>query len=299
MDSALIDTTLLIRNAWARTRDRWGNYVLIIIQFILLPIIIAAIISVVSFAAFPAIASQVKSVPLQVVAAIASILLPAAALFGAIYQYLVGTVALVKIVIDPGKDRKKTVAESKSILLPYVNFVTILMLFNTGLFIYTPFTLFTLLVFMGIWAQFATFSFIIDNEKGAINIWKGVQIYKENFWVVTGHAVVIQLVSILVANIGVVLGYLLDLKRSTGLIPGVMLIQIAGMICSLLFQVFAVAYMYELYARLKIPTVVKPPKIWIFFSLLGWALGLGLVAWGIQYFVSHPFIFDLLLKPRN
>lgn len=297
METAPVDNASILKMAWARTKDRWVNYTLIIVQFILLPILIAMIVSAAALISLPFILSFSKDTStnnaIQFVYAAFVIILPVAAVVSAVYRNIVGTIAMTKIVVDQDRDRKKTIAESKKLVMPYLNFLTILTFINAGYLIYVPITLFTMIFFMLVWTQLAMFSFILDDKKGSFNVWKGVQVYRKNFLMVTGHAIVLQLIGTLVANIGNIVTYTFDNKKSINIILIVVAIQVAILVCSLLFQIFGIAYMYELYKRLKTPEKITVPKVWIFFAVLGWLIGLGLISYGIGYLILHPPQFPL------
>lgn len=290
--SSQVDNGKIFKIAWARTKDRWINFAIVIVQFIFLPIIIAAIISIGSIVALPYIFGASKDSGfdsvVQFVMAIAAITLPVVSIVGAVYRNIVGSIALTKIVIDSERNRKQTVAESKKLVIPYLSFLTVLTLINIGYFIYIPMSLFTIVFFIQVWTQFAMFSFVLDNNRGAINVWKGVQVYRVNFWSITLHAIILQLIATVIANLGNAFAYVTDGKKSLNMILIVTAIQIAIVLCSLLFQIFGIAYMYELYTRAKKPEKITVPKIFVIFSIIGWLIGLGAIAWGIQYIFMHP-----------
>lgn len=292
METGPVNNSTIIKLAWIRTKERWVNYTLIVVQFILLPILIAIIISAAAFVALPIILTFSKDTntnnAIQFISAALAIILPVAALVSAVYRNIVGSIALTKIVIDPVRDRKKTVEESKRLVTPYINFLTILTLLNIGYLIYIPITLFTVVFFMQVWTQFAMFSFVLDEKKGSFNIWTGIQIYRKNFFMVTGHAILLQLAGTLIANGGNIITYTLDNKKSINIILIVAAVQLAIVACTIIFQIFGIAYMFELYKRLRVPEKILVPTVWVLFSILGWLLALGLVAYGIQYLVAHP-----------
>ncbi|MBI1862749.1 hypothetical protein HYS00_01375 [Candidatus Microgenomates bacterium] len=278
--------------AWARTRDRWANYIAVAMQFIVLPLVIASIISAVSLLALPFVLNMFKdpnaNSVTQIVAAVAALLLPVAAFLGALYRNLIGTVALIKVVIDTKKDRRASIAEAKALFNPYVNFISILSLISFGYLVYIPITLFGAIIFIQVITQFATFIFLTDDKRGARSIWTAVQVYKAHFLPVTGHAIVLQGISMLIGNIGTIVTALQGKTSMTNTITTFGSTQLFSLVALLLYQVFSISYMFEVYSRLKKPETVKTPILFILFSVLGWLILLGLMGWGIRFIMTHP-----------
>lgn len=277
--------------AWARTKDRWFNYFLVILEYILLPVVVAVIVSAAALMAAPSIISSIKdpnaNAALQVILAALAIILPVATIVGAVYRNIVGAIALVKTVIDKEKNRKKTIAESKALIFPYLHFITILTLLNIGLLPFIPLSLLILSLYMQIWSTFALFSFVTEEKRGAYNIWKAIAVLKANFWEITGRTILIQLSATIVVNSGNILMALSGAAKNPDLRAAASSFQFLATIASFIVQVFVTAYMYELYIRVKPPTDVKTPKLLIGFSVLGWIVLVGLAAFGINYVINQ------------
>ena len=282
----------VISSAWARMLDRWGNFLLVVLQFMVIPMILAAFITVGALIALPFILVWSKGPDtnqiIQVVAALAAIILPVVALVSALYRNLVGSIASVKSIIDDIKNRKTSINESKKLLTPFIHFITIQSLINIGFLIYIPITLLFAALTMSVWTQFAVFAFIKDEKRGTASIWKGFQMYKENFWYVTGRIFLLQIATIIVSNIGTIISTVMGHEQGMKALETIGGLQLLTFILSFLLNVYSVAYTYELYKRLKQPETVRVPKIWLAFSILGWLIGLGLIGWGVQYLLTHP-----------
>lgn len=291
MEKHVTDSGVLA-SAWARTRDRWGNFLLVVLQFMVLPMVIAAIITAGSLIALPFILVWAKGPDtnqiIQVVAAVAAVILPVVALVSALYRNLIGSIASVKSVVDEVKNRKETIAESKKLLTLFIHFITIQSLINIGFLIYIPVTLLFAALTMSVWTQFAVFAFIKDEKRGVESIWKGFQMYKENFLYVTGRIFLLQIATFLVSNIGTVYSAMSGRERGMQALETIGGVQLISVILSFMLNVYSVAYTYELYKRLKQPETVKMPKAWIAFSILGWLIGFGLIGWGFHYLLTHP-----------
>lgn len=279
-----------MKEAWLRTKDRWLNYFLISLQYIYLPLLIAFVISGIALASAPWIISFTQdpqaNAALQVVLAALAIIVPVVTIVGAIYRNILGSIALVKAITDSKKDRKTTIAESKALIFPYMRFITVLSLLNVGFIVFIPVTLFTILFYMQIWSQFALFSFVSDDQKGTYNLWKALGILRANFWTVTGHALLIQIATLLFANIGNLLSALIK-STDSNVTAALASLQFLITIASFLISVFVTAYMYGLYARVTHPQEVKTPKVWVTFSIIGWIILIVLAAIGINYVVSQ------------
>lgn len=290
-----------MKEAWARTNDRWFNYLLTMLEYVFVPVLLVSLISILAVFLVPSILGSMKdpnsNAAVQMVYAALAIIIPVAAIIGTIYRYIVGTIALLKTVIDEEKNRKKSISEAKALVFPYLRFISVLTLLNIGFVPFVPLSLFILLVYIQIWTTFAMFSFVSDQKKGLYNLWKALAVLRTNFWAITTRAILLQLFVILVGSAGSIIATVFRGNKNPDAATAIMLLQLLIALSSFFTQIFATAYMYELYRHAKVPTKVKASKPFIVFSLLGWIILLVLTGFGINYFVT--MLSSALVLPQR
>ena len=192
------------------------------------------------------------------------------------FSYLGSLFNLAKTLVLVEKDHQEINAvlkTAKPLAWPFLVFNVLFNLFIFGL-LYTGVFLFIPLILWMVWSSFRVFAFL-DNHRGGLKpLWYSRAKVSQNFWKVFLYSLVL-FVALMV--IMVCLG---QLNQEY---------QFVNTLAVFLFTPFAISFSYELYHSLPEPTELKPAKIWIGLSVVGY-----LIMAAIFFFLAENFSQELL-----
>lgn len=274
----------LFRAAFDRTKERFWNYIVIMILYILMTLgagLAAALLAGLNFLIFTA----TQSVEVTTTTAIISIV---GAVLGFIYLGSWGTLAMVHVLISKEKiGATASFKEVKPLVWNYTIFTLLVSVFFIGL---VPISLPTLFILLFVWSIFAVFSVFVymeKKEKGLQNLWISKAIVSQNFWGILGRLV------LLYAIIWAISFGLNSLSEESGIFT------LLSVIFSIVVSPFSMSYAYEIYKNVPHPDKVPAQKVWIIISAIGWVLLiLGIISMGstLMQLKDNPEIKDIIEK---
>lgn len=164
-----------------------------------------------------------------------------------IYFTIWFTLAAFQVIISESKIKaSESLKITKPLIFKAIWFFTLSSLFSIGLIPLLGIASPILLILWSYWGLFSIFVIIEKQENGLKNLWLSKQLVSQQFWKIVGYTFLLQL-------IGIILN----------------VIPIVGTILGLLVFNFILFFDFEIYRRLEIPNNIKTPKIWIWFSIIG------------------------------